>query len=489
MAVSQSMNFFGLQDSARRDSLILMSVFVITMLVFAWFINIVFSVSASFFHYLGLTLDVTITKFFLIAFVWSYILYKCVSRYGAINRGGDELAMLFGAFPTYSDLATGRERLLHNANAEMAIASTQPQLPCYVLPDEPGINAMVLGNQKQPALVVTQGVIDKLDREEMTAIVAHEYAHVANNDLNLNMRMLIVLAGLNSLTELGMRCLTENDTRSNSENKVQSGFDSMLYSVPGLIYIIIPISLVLGKLLSFFGELIKAGFSRKRELLADAKAVQFTRDGWGLASAIEKGSTNENAPSLRSLHNSDLDHLCLLGPWGKGFFSVWSRNHPAPQSRIRLLEPHFAVKKRSRQYRQENPSDKTKANDPINFSMSYTEGEKAASLQEVENEIAVVLSMMVNTAGYNEVKSQNNFNKAIRTYTSNAHRLRSKSDPDLQREFDTALDTLMKQSPAQRVALVNHLEEIMKHDQFSTPEEKCVLAYVTGKLHPFSNAA
>lgn len=479
MAVSNPMNFFGLQDSARRDSLILMSVFVAAMLVFAWIINSVVRALAFIVNFYGAGLDPKTIQLSLISMVWAYILYKCYTRYKVINRGGGELAILFGAALSKPEVATGQEKLLHNISAEIAVASMQNNLPCYVMRNEPGINALVLGTQRQPALVVTQGVIDKLDREEMMAIVAHEYAHVANNDLNLNMRMLIVLSGLNAITEFGKKCFSR--TRVSSRyTRDQNG---------SIIIILGFAAFLVGWVLSFFGEMIKSGFTRKRELLADAKAVQFTRDGWGLASVIDKGSTGENMPSLLSIHNGDLDHLCLLGPWGDGLVSAWLRNHPSPEARIHLLEPHFAIKKRSRNRRKTRSDINKNATQTSHFSMAPGNGLNAVSLQNVENEIAIVLSVMINRAGYNQETSQNNFNNAMRTYTNNKYRLRLNFEAGLENEFESALNTLMKQSPAQRAALVIHLQEMMEHDQISTPEEKSILMYVKEKLHPSSNAA
>lgn len=496
------MNFFGLQDSARRDSLILLSVFTVAMLLFAWLINSVVAAFVFMANFMGRfytneVIQPQSVQWVAIATVWSYILYKCYVRYKAISKGGSELAAVFGAELSLDNVASGQEKTLHNVNAEMAVASTQSLMPCFVMRDEQGINAFVLGDQRRPALVVTQGALNKLDREEISAVVAHEYAHVSNDDLKLNMRMLIALGGLNAITEFGKECL--NPSTEIKQSRIRSNSYSGDRSL-SVVYLIGAISCLLGWVLSFFGELIKSGFSRKRELLADAKAVQFTRSSWGMASAIDKGTTHSKKPSLRSVYNSELDHLCLIGPWGNGFFSGLQTNHPAPQSRIDLLEPYFSVKKRSREKRRES-AENSATTQGNNFSLSVGtdtgpevderagQGTSVASIHDVENEIAVVLSVMIGTAGYNQENSQANFNSAMRSYTNSSLPMRLSTDPLLKNEFDKALDTLAKQSQAQRVAFVNHLQELMEHDGISAPEEKRVLAYVTDKLYPSGKAA
>ncbi len=478
------MNFFGLQDLARRDSLILMIAFTAAMLVFAWVVNISVAAFALIINSLGVGMNPKGIQILCIGIVWTYILYKCYERYREINQGGGKLAQIFGAERSTDNDITGREKILHNINAEMSVASTQTLMPCYILRNEPGINAFVLGDQKQPALVVTRGAVETLDRDELSALVAHEYAHVACDDLKLNMRMLIALGGLNAITEFGKLCFSDTHRTNHSiwSPSINSEKNNSI-----ILLLLGTFCFLLGWVLTLFGEFIKSGFSRKREILADAKAVQFTRDPWGMASVIDKGTNHSKTPSLKSLHNGDLDHLCLLGPWGSGFFSGWLTNHPPPQSRIALLEPYFDIKKRSREFRRENQDTHSTSAAQDNHSMSI--GESAMTVQEVENEIATVLSVMISTAGYNADTSQANFSSAMRSYSERELPLRFDTDPKLKQDFENALTTLMKQSPAQRVALVSHLQELMEHDGISTPEEKSVLAYVTEKLHPSSNAA
>ena len=476
------MNFFGLQDTARRDSLILLGVFTTAMIVFGWIISKVTLMFSILYGYLFQEFNPVYIQVLFVGLLWSYVLYKCYIRHREINYGGNSLAMTFGAERLRRKGSTKNERELMNVVEEMSIASSEKLLPLYVFRNEPGINALVLGKQKQPALIVTQGLIDKLGREEISAVVAHEYAHISHRDLKLNMRMLVALAGLNAISELGSSLVDTKIQKKNDD--VSVALNSPIPPHPILIFSVL-VFWAIGCTLTFFGEILKSWFSRKRELLADAKAVQFTRSTWGLATVLDIASTNTTGPSLNSIYTRELDHLCFNGPSEHSFYTGWFPNHPAPESRIALIEPHYAVRKRSREYRKdakENSQNST-------VSMSVGAASNTQPIQEYEKELAIVLSIMIATSGYNDETSQSNFNNAMRCYTGKDVKLRSSNDPGFTEEFEQALRKLQTQSPAQKQAFLDHLKEIMEHDGINTPEEKAMLDSISIRLNPPSKAA
>ena len=483
------MNFFGLQDVAERDSLILLGVFTVAMAVFGWVVNKVTLFFTFIVSLMYPSLGLGHLQVVMVGLMWSYILFKCYTRHRDINYGGGSLAESFGAKRIKTNELTGRERELLNVVEEMSIASSLNVPPLYVLRNEPGINAFVLGKQDQPAMVVTQGVIDHLQRDEMSAVVAHEFAHIANNDLKLNMRMLVVLGGLNSIRDLGSYSIGDNiDSRMDIKqvpHEVNPSIIKNLFLSPAFAMFFSAIFWLLGVTLVFFGNVMKAWFSRKRELLADAKAVQYTRNTWGLASVLDKVSDDPTRPALRSKYSGELEHLCLSGPWENCLFLV---NHPAPESRIALLEPHYEVRKRSREYREEAEKS-AQIPSAENSSMSVGSAIDAKPVQQFENEIALVLSIMITTSGYNDVNSQSSFRNAMRCYTSNDVPMRSKLEPGIAEEFDQALISLQDQSPAQKNAFLEHLKEIMQHDGIHTPEEKNMLDLISIRLNPTRKAA
>jgi Zn-dependent protease with chaperone function len=167
---------------------------------------------------------------------------------------------------------------------EMALASGIPVPAVFVLDREDGINAFAAGYSiHDAAVVVTRGCLERLDRDELQGVIAHEFSHILNGDMRLNIRMMGVLHGLLLLTIVGRGIL-----RGGAYGRGRGGAGPERGHRPGLLLVVV------GYLGVFFGKLIKAAISRQREYLADAAAVQFTRNPTGLAGALKKIS---HAPS------------------------------------------------------------------------------------------------------------------------------------------------------------------------------------------------
>ncbi|NLW95439.1 MAG: M48 family metalloprotease, partial [Xanthomonadaceae bacterium] len=196
-------------------------------------------------------------------------------RTASLSGGGDSVALQMGGVPVPEDTTDVQLRRLRNVVEEMSIASGVPVPRVYVLEHEPGINAFAAGYSPSDAVIaVTRGALDRLNRDELQGVIAHEYSHILNGDMRLNIRLVGVLFGILMLGLIGRKIL--------QHGAAVRGRNAMPLLVAALL------ALVVGYVGLFFGRMIKAGVSRSREVLADASAVQFTRQTTGLAGALKK---------------------------------------------------------------------------------------------------------------------------------------------------------------------------------------------------------
>jgi len=246
-------------------------------------------------------------------------MYKVMSLRG----GGGAVARQFGATLVPPDTTNFAYKRLRNVIEEIAIASGVPVPEIYVLEDETAINAFAAGyTPADAAITVTRGCMDKLTRDELQGVIAHEFSHVLNGDMRLNIRLMGVLFGILVIGIAG-RKLIENTGRSrDSGGIVAFGFAIFVIGYIGV----------------FFGRLIKAGISRQREYLADASAVQFTRQTLGIAGALKKIGGLSEGSKLGSAETEEVAHM-LFGD-GMGFSSLFA-THPPLVERIKALEPQF----------------------------------------------------------------------------------------------------------------------------------------------------
>ena len=248
-------------------------------------------------------------------------------RAATIARGGGQIARLLGGTAIHGDDPDPLHQRLVNVVEEMAIASGLPVPEIFVLEHEAGINAFAAGlTHNDAAIAVTRGSLERLDRAELQGVVAHEFSHILNGDMRLNQRLIGFSFGILVLWLMGRWLLRSMRFAGRSRNKGASAA------------VLIGIALsVIGGIGVFFSRLIKAAVARHRERLADASAVQFTRDTAGLAGALKKigGFTAH----LSSVETEEVAHM-LFGrgrPSYRGFFAT----HPPLVDRIRALEPSF----------------------------------------------------------------------------------------------------------------------------------------------------
>ena len=324
------MNFFDHQDNRRRHSNWLLLAFILALLVMAFVIHLSVALFSMLLGESNSLFTLSTPAIGLIGIVWLTVLAGCFFRALDVRAGGEVLARRFGATLAADRSRFEAEKQFLNIVAEMAIASRTPQPAAYVMRNESSINAFVVGmHSGELAIVVTQGALDAFDRDELQSVVAHEFGHIASGDLPLSMRLLIALGGLMAIDEVGRL---------------------LLYKSPDLRF---HPAMIVGYLLRgfgsigvFAGRMIRSAFSRQREYLADASAVQFTRNPYAMASALALVRDADEKVPLHSLHAEELAHICFQSGDVRNFFTRLFATHPPLQKRIHAIEPHFDVKQR-----------------------------------------------------------------------------------------------------------------------------------------------
>jgi Zn-dependent protease with chaperone function len=312
------MNFFEQQAAARRASTWLMLLFALAVLCIVLVIGglawMVFPSWRMLAFCTGMTLIV--------------IGFGSLFRIASLSEGGAVIAQQLGGTLVPGDTQDPALRRLRHVVEEMAIASGVPVPKLYVMDDEPGINAFAAGfTASDAAVAVTRGALDRLNRDELQGVIAHEFSHILNGDMRLNIRLIGVLFGILMIGLIGRKIFQYG--RWGGRNDKGNG----------LLIVLALVAVVIGWLGQFFARLIKAGISRSRERLADASAVQFTRQTQGLAGALKKIAGLEGGSRLN--HRDDAEEVShMLFGDGVGF-SRWFATHPPLLERIQALEPGF----------------------------------------------------------------------------------------------------------------------------------------------------
>jgi len=252
-----------------------------------------------------------------------------------LRSGGSKVAEMLGGTRINTTTAQPHERRLLNIVEEMAIASGVPVPPVYVMQGQMGINAFAAGYSIHDAVVgVTEGAMRGLKREELQGVIGHEFSHILNGDMRLNIRLIGIVFGLLVLALIG-RVLIRLAASGRSRSGKKDG-GAALFIALGLALMIV------GYVGYFFGGLIKRAVSRQREYLADASAVQFTRNPLGLASALKKVGGITTGARVEHAHAEELSHM-FFADGIKRFLGGGSlfATHPPLARRIKLLDPNF----------------------------------------------------------------------------------------------------------------------------------------------------
>ncbi len=256
-----------------------------------------------------------------------------IFKWHQFSGGGSAVAESVDGRRVESDTLDLNERRLLNVVEEMAIASGVPVPAVYVLPDEPGINAFAAGLTTSDAVVaVTRGTLEKLNRDELQGVVAHEFSHILNGDMRLNMRLTALVFGILVLGLAGRGILwSMRHTRVRGKN---SGGPLIAIAFIGVAL------LVIGYVGYFFGRLVQAAVSRQREFLADASAVQFTRNPGGISGALKKIGGYALGSSIKAQKSGAIGHFFFAQGFRSMLGGLWA-THPPLDERIRAIEPQF----------------------------------------------------------------------------------------------------------------------------------------------------
>lgn len=255
-----------------------------------------------------------------------------------LSGGGHVVAESLQGRRVYPDTTDAVEKRLLNVVEEMALASGVPVPPVFILDQEQGINAFAAGYSPSDAVVaVTRGTAENLSRDELQGVVAHEFSHILNGDMRLNIRLIGILHGILLLGLIGrivFRMAANSGGSSRSSREGKGGNSAVYFLLVGLAI------MILGFLGTLMGNIIKAALSRQREYLADASAVQFTRNPSGLAGALKRIGGAATGSKLQAANASEASHLFFAqGVW-EGLTSLTATHPPLP-ARIRRLDPQW----------------------------------------------------------------------------------------------------------------------------------------------------
>lgn len=322
--MAQATTFFDRQAAARRSSRRLVLLFGIAVLAVLVAVNLVVLFLLG-----GLSTEpgsgapgpiILTTSLLVLAVIGGAVLVKQAQ----LRKGGSHVAEALGGARVTEDARDPQLRRLRNVVEEMAIAAGVPVPAVYVLEHEDGINAFAAGHSASDAAVaVTRGALDRLNRDELQGVIAHEFSHILNGDMRLNLQLMGWLFGLLVLAIVGQRLM-----RSASLSRDRNAGGAVMFGLA---------LFALGYIGVFFGHLIKAAVSRQREYLADASAVQFTRQTQGLAGALKKIAAVPQGSRLHSADAEDVSHMLFA----HGLRSRLFATHPPVLRRIAALEPGF----------------------------------------------------------------------------------------------------------------------------------------------------
>jgi Zn-dependent protease with chaperone function len=251
------------------------------------------------------------------------------------SSGGRAVAENLGGRRVDPQTTNLNERRLLNVVEEMAIASGTPVPAVYIMDEEPAINAFAAGLTTSDAVVaVTRGTLEKLTRDELQGVIGHEFSHILNGDMRLNLRIAATVFGILVIGLAGRGILWSlRHTRVRSDRKSGGG---MVVAIIGVGVAL----LIIGYVGYFFGRIIQAAVSRQREFLADASAVQFTRNPGGLSGALKKIGGYALGSKMLSANSAAVGHFFFAQAFRSGFTGLWSTHPPLPE-RIRAIDPQF----------------------------------------------------------------------------------------------------------------------------------------------------
>jgi Zn-dependent protease with chaperone function len=330
-----TMDFFESQDMARRKTVIL-TLYMILAVIFL-IISVYAAVVLALF-----TSDRSVIGFwqpdiFILVAVGVIIIVLLGSAFkiASLSKGGRSVAEMLGGVPVDLNTNDPDQRRLLNVVEEMAIASGVPVPSVYILSNEDGINAFAAGLTPGSAVIaVTQGCVKELTRDELQGVIAHEFSHILNGDMRLNLKLIGIVAGILVIGVIGRVIVRGSSSGRRLRSSGKKGGGAGVIILMGLIIMIV------GYIGVFFGKLIKSAISRQREFLADASAVQFTRNPSGIAGALKKIASHLTGSRIQDVHADEASHLFFGNGLSKPFLGLLA-THPPIEERIRRIDSSY----------------------------------------------------------------------------------------------------------------------------------------------------
>ena len=329
--MAATMNFFRAQDEARgrTTKLVVLLVLAIVVLTGTFYVLAVLGEGKLLEH--G-EIDWFQPKLFLATsgVALAVILGGSLMRIAELSKGGGAIAVRLGGRLVSGVTKDPAERRYLNVVQEMALAAGLPVPLCFVLDHDNSINAFAAGNSPQDAAVgITRGALLHLTRDELQGVIAHEFSHIGNGDMKINLRIIGAIAGLTALAQLGYIFFRlAGSVRGKNSAPIALGM-----ILTGVVVLLIGSGGIL------FAKVIQAAVSREREYLADASAVQFTRNPLGLGSALKKIAGFSGARREASEAELEAQHLFFAS--SGGFLESLFSTHPPINERIRRIDPAF----------------------------------------------------------------------------------------------------------------------------------------------------
>jgi Zn-dependent protease with chaperone function len=319
-------NFFDAQDRARRATRWLVIVYVLASVLIVAGVTAIAAAAFMMVGENGRPADPAVLVV-VAALAALLIIGATLFKTARLSSGGGRVAREMGGTLISTDVSNPLRQRLRNVVEEMAIASGVPVPEVYVLEEEMGINAFAAGfTPGDAAIAVTRGTLETLNREELQGVIAHEFSHVLNGDMRLNIRMMGVLFGIMVIGMMGRLLLRSRYHGARNKN------------VAAVMVIGIGLTL-LGWIGVFAARLVKAAVSRQREYLADASAVQFTRQTDGIANALKKIGGYRAHSYIQSVDPEEVSHMLFAG--GTSRLTSMFATHPPLIDRIKALDPGF----------------------------------------------------------------------------------------------------------------------------------------------------
>jgi len=338
------MNFFGYQEKARRNTAVLVALFIVAILLISMAV------------YGAVVIGAVVGQFFFVdqqsglfgyssnqmwnveLFLWVSAATLAVILGGSAYRihtlsqgGGTAVAEMLGGSRLPASAKGPLDRRLLNVVEEMAIASGLPVPPVFIL-EQSGVNAFAAGFTPSDTVIgVTRGAVELLSRDELQGVIAHEFSHIFNGDSAMKMRMMGMLYGITLVSDAGIGLLTMKRTSRYSRDR---GTHPGLVVIGLLLFIVGTIGVVIA-------DMIKRAVSRQREYLADAAAVQFTRNPEGIANALKVIGGYKQGSKINHHSAGQASHFFFGNALKSWYSSDWWATHPPLEERIRRIEPGF----------------------------------------------------------------------------------------------------------------------------------------------------